>query len=215
MRSEFLVFGSPKIEQSEIDAVVKVMESAWLGTGPRTAEFEHAFAAYKGARHAAALNSCTAALHLACSRPGSAPGTRSSPPRSPSAPRPTRSSTPAATPVLADIDPAHHEHRPGRGRGSDHAAHAGDPAGPLRRPARATWTPSRRSPHAHGLTVIEDCAHAIESRVSAARRSGTLGDFTCFSFYATKNITTGEGGMVADRRRGLAPSASRSWRCTA
>lgn len=63
-RAEFLVFGSPRIEQSEIDEVASVMHSGWLGTGPRVAQFEHDFAVFKGVQNAVALNSCTAALHL-------------------------------------------------------------------------------------------------------------------------------------------------------
>ena len=64
MRDKFLVFGAPKIEQPEIDEVVASLQSGWLGTGPKVARFEQAFSAYKGAKHAAALNSCTSALHL-------------------------------------------------------------------------------------------------------------------------------------------------------
>lgn len=74
MRDEFLVFGSPKIEQPEIDEVVNCMESGWLGTGPRVARLEEKFKAYKGARHAVAVNSCTAALHLSFLLPGCNPG---------------------------------------------------------------------------------------------------------------------------------------------
>ena len=64
MRDTFLVFGSPKIERSEIEEVIACMESGWLGTGPRVARLEEEFRAYKRASHAVAVNSCTAALHL-------------------------------------------------------------------------------------------------------------------------------------------------------
>ena len=65
MRDSYLVFGQPRIEQAEIDEVVASMRSAWLGTGPKTAEFERRVAAYKDVPHAIGLNSCTAGLHLA------------------------------------------------------------------------------------------------------------------------------------------------------
>ena len=66
MRSNYLVFGQPLIEEAEIEELVKSMRAAWLGTGPKVAEFEQRVAAYKGVRHAVAVNSCTAGLHLGC-----------------------------------------------------------------------------------------------------------------------------------------------------
>ena len=75
-REEFLVFGSPLIGEEEIDEVVAVMRSGWLGTGPRAAEFEDRFRAYTGAAHSLALNSCTAALHLSMLAAGLGPGRR-------------------------------------------------------------------------------------------------------------------------------------------
>ncbi|BAU66431.1 aminotransferase, DegT/DnrJ/EryC1/StrS family [Stanieria sp. NIES-3757] len=66
MREEFLVFGSPQIEQPEIDEVIDCLKSGWLGTGSKTKRFEEQFAAYKGVPYSAALNSCTAGLHLCC-----------------------------------------------------------------------------------------------------------------------------------------------------
>ncbi|MCA8977442.1 MAG: DegT/DnrJ/EryC1/StrS family aminotransferase, partial [Planctomycetes bacterium] len=74
MRDSYLVFGQPLIEQPEIDEVVHSMQSSWLGTGPKTAEFERRVAAYKGVPHAVAVNSCTAGLHLACLILGLEPG---------------------------------------------------------------------------------------------------------------------------------------------
>jgi len=73
-RDQFLIFGAPRIERAEIDEVVSVMESGWLGSGPRVARFEQEFAAYKGVHHAVALNSCTAALHLSILAAGIRPG---------------------------------------------------------------------------------------------------------------------------------------------
>ena len=76
MRSEFLVFGKPRIEEEDIAEVVAALRSGWLRTGPCTQAFEGDFAAYAGAKHAIAVNSCTAALQLARRRPVSAPATR-------------------------------------------------------------------------------------------------------------------------------------------
>lgn len=74
MRSEFLVFGKPRIEEDEIAEVVATLRSGWIGMGPRTEQFEWEFAAYTGARHAIAVNSCTAALHLGLIAAGVGPG---------------------------------------------------------------------------------------------------------------------------------------------
>ena len=74
MRDSYLVFGQPIIEQAEIDEVTDSMRSAWLGTGPKAAEFERRVADYKAIPHAIGLNSCTAGLHLACLVLGLEPG---------------------------------------------------------------------------------------------------------------------------------------------
>src|SRR5215213_2148333 len=74
MRSEFLVFGKPRIEEEDIAEVVATLRSGWIGMGPRTVQFERDFAAYVGAKHAIAVNSCTAALHLALIAAGVGPG---------------------------------------------------------------------------------------------------------------------------------------------
>ncbi len=74
VRKEFLIFGSPAIEETEIEEVVATLRSGWIGTGPRVARFEESFAAYLGSPHALALNSCTAALHLSMIAAGVGPG---------------------------------------------------------------------------------------------------------------------------------------------
>ena len=74
MREKFLVFGSPRIAEDEIEEVVSCLRSGWIGTGPRVAEFERRFAEYKDAEHAVAVNSCTAALHLSILAAGVGPG---------------------------------------------------------------------------------------------------------------------------------------------
>lgn len=196
-KESFLVFGSPAIEETEIDEVVASMRSGWLGTGPKVARFEKDFAKYKGASHVAAVNSCTAALHLSMLAAQLHPGDEVI----------TSSLTFSATvnaiihagavPVLADVDP--------RSMNID----------PQEIRARITSRTRAILPvhfagrccdmdaicdiaNHHNLDIIEDCAHAIETE-SRGRKTGTFGRFGCFSFYATKNIVTGEGGMVIAR----------------
>ncbi len=194
MRKEMLVFGQPLIDQSEIDEVVDSMHKAWLGTGPKVHQFEKDFAAYKGVSHSAAVNSCTAALHLACLALDLKPGDEVI----------TSSMTfcatvnaiihSGATPVLADInpqtlniDPASIRQKISPQTRAILVIHfAGYPCDMQTISALAKE---------HDLALIEDCAHAIETEYDG-RKAGTFGDFGCFSFYATKNITTGEGGMV-------------------
>ena len=214
MRQDFLVFGAPRSRRPRSPRSSPRLRTGWLGTGPEGARFEEDFARYNGRRHAVAVNSCTAALHLVHARRGGRAGRRGDhhaadvlrDGRTPS-------STPGATPVLADVDRAHDEHRPRRGRAAHHAADPRAPARPLRRPPVRHGRADATSRGATVSCVIEDCAHAIETRVRG-RKAGTFGDFGCFSFYVTKNVVTGEGGMVLDATTPSWPR-SRSWRCTA
>ncbi len=196
-RERFLVFGAPDIRREEIAEVVACLESGWIGTGPRVASFEEAFRRYKGAPHAAAVNSCTAALHLSLLAAGVGPGDEVI-----TTPLTFCATANAvlhcgATPVLADVDPTSMNLDPRRvaerlsprtrailpvhfaGRAADL-----DALGALARD--------------RGLLLIEDCAHAIETEFHG-RKAGTVGDYGCFSFYVTKNVATGEGGMVLTR----------------
>lgn len=196
MSAPFIVFGAPDIGDDEIREVVATMTSGWLGTGPRVAAFEAQFAHFKGGVPAqvAAVNSCTAALHLSLIAAGVGPGDEVI--TSPLTFCATANAIlhVGATPVLVDVDPATMNIDPAlieakitpRTRALLPVHFAGLPCEMdevLRIAAR------------HGLAVIEDCAHAVEAQYRG-RPVGTLGDFGCFSFYATKNVTTGEGGMV-------------------
>ena len=197
MRDTFLVFGSPKIERPEIEEVVECMESGWLGTGPRVARLEEDFRAYKGARHAVAVNSCTAALHLSLLAAGLKPGDEVI-----STPMTFCATINAilhagATPVLADVDLRTMNMDPSRVE----AAITSKTRAIL--PVHFAGRPCEMDPlcdlaKRHGLKLIEDCAHAIESEYKGVK-TGTFGDFGCFSFYVTKNMVTGEGGMVLTR----------------
>ncbi len=193
-KERFLIFGAPAIGDEEIAEVLATMHSGWLGTGPKVARFEQDIMAYKGTAYAAAVNSCTAALHLSLLALDLAPGDEVI-----TTPMTFCATVNAiihagATPVLADIDPVTMNIDPDD--------------------VRARITPRTRAllvvhfagrscdmdalcaiAVEHDLALIEDCAHAIETEYHG-RKAGTFGAFGCLSFYVTKNVVTGEGGMV-------------------
>ncbi|HEV8644112.1 MAG TPA: DegT/DnrJ/EryC1/StrS family aminotransferase [Burkholderiales bacterium] len=197
-REQFLVFGAPAIEDAEIQEVVATMRSGWLGTGPRVARFEREFAAYKGADHAAAVNSCTAALHLALLASGVKPGDEVITTALTFCATVNAIVHAGATPVLADVDPLTMNIDPAdveRKLTSRTKALVPVHFGGRTCDMDALCALAER----HHLKLIEDCAHAVETEYRG-RRAGTFGDFGCFSFYVTKNIVSGEGGMVLTRR---------------
>lgn len=193
-KDDFLVFGAPLIEDAEIDEVLSSLKTGWLGTGPKVDRFERDFLSYKGAEFAAALNSCTAALHLSILAAGIKSGDEVI-----TTPLTFCATVNAiihagATPVLADVDPVTMNIDP----------HEIEKKITARTKALLPVHFAGRScdmdaimaiAKKHDLKVIEDCAHAIETEYKG-RKAGTFGDFGCFSFYVTKNIVTGEGGMV-------------------
>jgi dTDP-4-amino-4,6-dideoxygalactose transaminase len=211
-RKDFLVFGAPQIGEEEIAGVTDSLRRRWIGTGPKVGEFERAFAAYKAPRggepaHAVAVNSCTAALHLSILSLGIGPGDEVI-----TTPLTFCASANAilhagATPVLADCDPVTMNIDPAQvakkitkrtkailpvhfaGRACDMDA--------LMKVARSAR-----------LKVIEDCAHAIETEWRG-QKAGTFGDAGCFSFYATKNLTTSEGGLILTAKGAVADRAKR------
>jgi dTDP-4-amino-4,6-dideoxygalactose transaminase len=195
----FLVFGAPAIGEEEIAEVEACLRSGWLGTGPRVARFERDFAAWRGVRpsQVAAVNSCTAALHVSMVAAGLEPGSEVI-----TTPLTFCATVNAIlhaglTPVLADVDPLTQNIDPDaieaaitpRTRAILPVHFAGRPCAMDRIMATADR---------HGLVVIEDCAHAVETEFRG-RPAGTFGDFGCYSFYVTKNVVTGEGGMILGR----------------
>ena len=187
-------FAPPSIGVDEIAEVVETLESGWLTTGPRVQRFERAFADYTGATHAIAVNSCTAALHLSLLAAGVGEGDEViTTPLTFCATANVVIHTGAA-PVFADIDPGTWNLDPlqaasrvtTRTRALLPVHYAGRPA---------AMREFRDTASHYGLVLVEDAAHCVEG-VSAGSKVGAIGDFTCFSFYATKNLTTGEGGMV-------------------
>lgn len=199
MKEKFLVFAAPDIHEEEINEVEACLRSGWLGTGPRVAKFEASFAAYQGVEpsQVAGVNSCTAALHVSMVAAAIEPGSEVI--TTPLTFCATVNSILHAglTPVLADVDPSTHNIDPDaieaaitpRTRAIIPVHFAGRPCNMDRIMAIA---------RKHDLRVIEDCAHAIETEYRG-RKAGTFGDFGCFSFYVTKNVVTGEGGMVVAR----------------
>ncbi len=196
--SPFISFAPPSIGFGDVDAVVAVLQSGWLTTGPRVREFEAAFAEYVGARHAMAVSSCTAALHLSLLAAGIGPGDEVV-----TTPLTFCATVNAiihagATPVLADVD------RHTMNLSPDAAAAAITPRTAALLPVHFAGRPVdvhafRALASRHHLLVIEDAAHAVGASVDAVR-VGVTADSSCFSFHATKNLTTGEGGMVTTDR---------------
>lgn len=194
MRDTYLVFGQPLIEDAEIDEVAKSMRAAWLGTGPKVAEFEKRVAAYKGVKHAVALNSCTAGLHLACLAVGLKPGDEVIVPAMTFCATINAVIHAGATPVIADVDPKTFNIDPAdverkitsRTRAIMPVHFAGRACDMAALHAIAAQ---------HGLKLIEDCAHAIETEYHG-KKAGAMSNCGVLSFYSTKNIVTGEGGMV-------------------
>lgn len=195
-RSDFLVFGAPAIEQAEIDEVLDSLHAGWLGSGPKVAAFERAFADFKGVDESqvAGVHSCTAALHLSLLAAGLQPGDEVI-----TTPLTFCATVNAiihagCTPVLADIDPDTMNLAP------DSVREALTPRTRGIVPVHFAGRPCEMDTLCgiaaqHELTIIEDCAHAIES-LYKGRPTGLFGDFGCFSFYVTKNVACGEGGMV-------------------
>jgi len=197
MRDKFLVFGAPQIHQDDINEVVASMEMGWLGTGPKVKRFEEDFGKYKGVPYTAALNSCTAGLHLSCA----ALDLQSTDEVI------TSSMTfcatvnaiihSGATPVIADVDPDTFNISPEAiEKKITDKTRAIIPVHFAGRACRMDEIMDLAQ--RYNLEVIEDCAHAIETEYRG-RKAGTFGHFGVFSFYVTKNVSTGEGGMVISR----------------
>jgi dTDP-4-amino-4,6-dideoxygalactose transaminase len=205
--AEYLPFHRPSIEEEDVVSVSRALRSGWLTHGPVCREFEAEFAAHVGANRAVALSSCTAALHLALVAQDIGPGDEVI-------------TTPftfcasahviehvGATPVFADIDPVTMQIDPAqiervlgpRTKAIIAVDYGGHPCDieEIIKMARA-----------RGVVVIEDAAHSLGAAIDD-RPIGSIADVTAFSFYATKNITTGEGGMLTTADHRLADRVER------
>jgi dTDP-4-amino-4,6-dideoxygalactose transaminase len=197
--ANFLPFHRAQIEEEEITAVCEVLRSGWLTTGPRVREFEAAFTAFTGAEHAVALSSCTAALHLALAAVGVSEGDEVIVPTMTFASSGNVVQYFGAHPVLADcrensslVDPRQIERSiTSRTRAIMPVHFAGQ---------AADMDAILEIARSKGIAVVEDAAHALPTRYNG-KMVGSLGDITCFSFYATKTMTTGEGGMVTTQNK--------------
>lgn len=202
-RTHFLPFGAPAIGEAEIREVVATLRGGWLGTGPRTRAFEEAFRIYQRADFAVATNSCTAALHLALEVAGVGRGDDVMVPALTFAATANVVVHSGARPIFVDVDPrtmtmAPHDLAARRTKHSKAAI----PVHFAGRPADM----DALAEAAEGLIVIGDAAHAIEARYHG-RTAGQLGDLAAFSFYPTKNMTTGDGGMLVTNNSDWAQKA--------
>jgi len=201
MNKEFLVFGRPSIGEEEIAEVVSSLRDGWLGTGPKVAQFEKEFRNFTRSSYSCALSSCTAGLHLGLMSLNLEPQSEVI----------TTPLTFCATvnaiihaglkPVLADVDPY-----TGNIDAENILEKVTDKTTALI-PVHLTGYPCNMDSimdlaQENQLKVVEDCAHAIETLWNG-QQVGTIGDLGVFSFYATKNVVTGEGGMVLSRREDL------------
>jgi perosamine synthetase len=207
VRDKLLPYGRQSLDDADVQAVVEVLKSDWLTTGPKIAEFEERFAAWVGARHGVSFSSGTAALHGAAFAAGLGPGDEAI-------------TTPmtfcatancvlyqGATPVFADVsydtlnlDPAEVSQKiSARVKAIIAVDYAGHPAAldELGELARTS-----------GALLIEDASHALGAEYRG-RRVGGIADMTVFSFHPVKHLTTGEGGMVTTNNARLAETLRR------
>jgi dTDP-4-amino-4,6-dideoxygalactose transaminase len=197
VRGEFLAFGVPAIGEEEIAEVVDTLRSGWIGQGEKVARFERAFADAVGAPVAVAVSSCTAALHASLVAAGVGPGDEVLVPALTFAASATAVEHAGATPVFCDVEPgtllldlADAARRVTERTRAIVPVHFGG----LPCPMDDVLAFAR----AHGLVVVEDAAHAVGA-YDEGRPIGSFDSLCCFSFYANKNLTTGEGGMVTVR----------------
>lgn len=201
MRKTFLPYALPSIGEDEIAEVADTLRSGWLSTGPKVKRFEKDFADYTGASHAIGVSSCTAALHIALAAIGVGPGDEVIVPTMTFCATANVVVHLGALPILVDVD--------GDGLVTPDAIAAAIT------PRTRAIIPVHYAGQAcdldeilalgdkHGIPVVEDAAHAIGCEYKG-RRVGSFGLATAFSFYATKNMTTGEGGMITTNDAELA-----------
>ncbi len=207
VRKTLLPYGRQSVSEDDIQAVVEVLRSDWLTTGPKVDEFEEALAAWVGAKYAVSFSSGTAALHGAAFAAGLNAGDEAITTPMTFAATANCVSYQGATPVFADVcadtlnlDPERVAERiTPRTRAVlpvDYAGHVADLAA------------MRKLADRHGLVVIEDASHALGAEYRG-RRAGSIADMTVFSFHPVKHLATGEGGMVATHRADLAETLRR------
>ena len=192
--------------EEEVRAAAEVIRSGWMTMGPKTFEFEREFAKYVGAQHAVAVSTGTAALHLSLEAAGVQAGDEVLLPTTTFTATAEAVTYVGARPVLVDVDPVTMNMDP------EDVGRRITPKTKALIPVHLAGQPCdmdeiQMLARLHKLRVIEDAAHALPSEYRG-KRVGQISEFTCFSFYATKTLTTGEGGMIttnnsaaADRMR--------------
>src|SRR3989339_2044899 len=206
VRKDFLVFGRPMLFREEIREVLETLRSGWWGTGQKTKEFEKKFAKYAHSKYALALSSCTAATELALDILGVGPGDE------------------VITTPLTFVSTANVVlHRGATIKFADVDSGSWNINPKLIEKAITKKTKSIIPVHLHGrpadmdaiskiakekkIYVVEDAAHAAEAWYHG-KKIGSISDFTAFSFYATKNLATGEGGMLTTNKKSWAEEAA-------
>jgi dTDP-4-amino-4,6-dideoxygalactose transaminase len=194
IRTSSLPYCLPEIGEDEIEEVERTLRSNWITTGPRTKEFERRFAQYIGVRNAIAVNSCTAGLHIALAAAGIGPGDEVIVPTMTFCATANVVVHLGATPVIVDVEPDTLNIDP-------HAVEiAITPRTKALLPVHLYGHPCdmdhiNEIAEIYQLLVVEDAAHAVAAEWHG-QRIGALSRATAFSFYATKNLTTAEGGMI-------------------
>ena len=193
MRNSFLPYCLPLIGEEEVAEVADSLRSGWVTTGPKVKRFEQDFAAYIGVKHAIAVSSCTAALHGSLAALGVGPGDEVIVPTLTFCATANVVVHLGATPVIVDIDrtlqisPEAVCRAIGTRTKAIIPVHYAGQACSLQEILALAGS--------HGIPVVEDAAHAAGAEYGG-RRIGSHGRAVCFSFYAIKNMTTGEGGMI-------------------
>lgn len=199
---KIIPFGAPVVEKEEIKEVINTLQSGWIGTGPKCQKFEKDFAKYTGAKYALAVNSCTAALHLSLLVSDIDSGNEVITTPLTFAATVNAIKHVGAKPVLVDIDSNTLNINPyliekkitSKTRAIIPVHFGGLPC---------VMDKIKKLAKKHNLIIIEDAAHATGAKYKG-NKIGNLGNLTCFSFYANKNITTSEGGMITTNNRQLA-----------
>jgi len=198
----FLPYGRQDISEADLKAVAEALTSGWLTTGPRVPEFEKAFAAHCGAKHAVAVNSGTAALHCAMRAIGVHTGDEVIVPALTFAASANAAIYEGGTPVFADVEPdtllidpeSVRRHITPRTKAIVAVDYAGQPA---------DYEALGELAERRGIRLIADACHAPGATYNG-RSTGTLADITCFSFHPVKHMTTCEGGMAVTADEKLA-----------
>ncbi|OFI05794.1 UDP-4-amino-4-deoxy-L-arabinose--oxoglutarate aminotransferase [Clostridium acetireducens DSM 10703] len=204
-RKEYLPYALPFIEKDEINEVVHTLESGWVAKGPKTIEFEKKFAEFVGSKYAVATNSATAALHLALLCAGVKEGDEViTTPMTFASSANTIIHT-GAKPVFVDVDPETFCIDPKKIE--EKITSKTKAIVPVHYTGQACDMDAiLEIAKKHNLFVSEDGAHAVYTQYNG-KMVGSIGDATSFSFYATKNICTGEGGMLTTNREDIAEKA--------